>query len=153
VTATLGGSADRATSDALAKRWSDSFALHGFGYWAVELPGVAPFIGAIGLAVPNFEAHFTPAVEIGWRLAFDHWGKGYASEGARAALDFGFNTIGLDEIVAFTARINTKSRAVMERLGMHTDPKDDFHHVRLGPDHPLYHHVLYRLRREEWQSR
>jgi RimJ/RimL family protein N-acetyltransferase len=151
VTVTLGGSADRAASDALAKRWSASFAEHGFGYWAVELPGKAPFIGAIGLAVPSFEAHFTPTVEIGWRLAFDHWGGGYATEGARAALDFGFNAAELEEIVAFTAKSNTRSRAVMERLGMHTDPKDDFHHVRLGPDHPLYHHVLYRLRREEWK--
>jgi RimJ/RimL family protein N-acetyltransferase len=153
VTETLGGSATRAISDALAKRWSDSFAAHGFGYWAVELPGGAPFIGAIGLAVPGFDAHFMPAVEIGWRLAFDHWGKGYATEGARGALDFGFNQAGLDEIVAFTAASNTRSRAVMERLGMHTDPKDDFNHVRLGPDHPLYHHVLYRLRREDWMQR
>lgn len=153
VTATLAGSVDRAVSDALAKRWSDSFAQHGFGYWAVELPGIAPFIGAVGLAVPGFEAHFMPAVEIGWRLAFDHWGKGYATEGARAALDFGFDEIGLAEVVAFTAARNVKSRAVMERLGMHSDPQDDFNHVRLGPDHPLYHHVLYRLRREEWKSR
>jgi RimJ/RimL family protein N-acetyltransferase len=153
VTATLGGSADRATSDALARRWNDSFGTHGFGYWAIELPGGAPFIGAVGLSVPAFDAHFMPAVEIGWRLAFDHWGKGYATEGARAALDFGFNQAGLAEIVSFTARINTRSRAVMERLGMRTDPKDDFHHIRLGPDHPLYHHVLYRLRREDWASR
>jgi RimJ/RimL family protein N-acetyltransferase len=153
VTATLAGSADRATSDALARKWNGSFAEHGFGYWAVELPGNAPFIGALGLAVPGFAAHFMPAVEIGWRLAFDHWGKGYATEGARAALDFGFNQAGLEEIVAFTAKINKKSRAVMERLGMHSDPKDDFNHVRLGPDHPLYHHVLYRLRREAWKSR
>ena len=149
----MGGSADRATSDALAARFSDSFAQHGFGYWVVELPGIAPFIGAVGLSVPNFAAHFMPAVEIGWRLAFDHWGKGYATEGARAALDFGFDAADLDEIVSFTAAINMKSRAVMERLGMRTDPKDDFHHVRLGPDHPLYHHVLYRLRREDWASR
>jgi RimJ/RimL family protein N-acetyltransferase len=92
-------------------------------------------------------------VEIGWRLAFEHWGKGYATEGARAALDFGFNEIGLAEIVAFTAARNVKSSAVMERLGMHSDPKDDFNHVRLGPDHPLYHHVLYRLRREERKPR
>jgi RimJ/RimL family protein N-acetyltransferase len=153
VAAPLGGPADRAFSDALAARFSNSFAEHGFGYWAVELPGVAPFIGALGLSVPGFDAPFMPAVEIGWRLAFEHWGKGYATEGARAALDFGFNEANLAEIVSFTAKINTRSRAVMERLGMHSDPEDDFNHVRLGPDHPLYHHVLYRLRREEWQPR
>jgi RimJ/RimL family protein N-acetyltransferase len=151
VAATLGGPQDRAFSDALAARIAEEFATTGYGRWAVELPGVAPFIGFIGLAAPSFEAHFTPAVEIGWRLAFDHWGKGYATEGARAALDYGFNAARLEEIVSFTAKINTKSRAVMERLGMHTDPKDDFDHVRLGPDHPLYHHVLYRLRRNEWK--
>jgi RimJ/RimL family protein N-acetyltransferase len=149
----LGGTGDRAFSDALAQRFTASFAERGFGYWAIELPGVAPFIGAVGLSVPSFDAPFMPAVEIGWRLAFDHWGKGYATEGARAALDFGFNQAGLDEIVSFTAAINAKSRAVMERLGMQTDPRDDFTHVRLGPDHPLYHHVLYRLRRADWRAR
>jgi len=153
VTRTLAGSIDRAASDAMAARFSESFSRHGFGYWAVALPGVAPFIGALGLSVPGFDAPFMPAVEIGWRLAFDHWGKGYATEGARAALDYGFNTAGLEEIVSFTAAGNTRSRAVMERLGMRTDPKDDFGHVRLGPDHPLYHHVLYRLRREDWRGR
>jgi RimJ/RimL family protein N-acetyltransferase len=153
VAATLGGPQDRAFSDALAERIFAEFETADYGRWAVELPGVAPFIGFIGLAAPSFEAHFTPAIEIGWRLAFDHWGKGYATEGARAALDFGFTKAGLAEIVSFTAKSNTRSRAVMERLGMHSDPKDDFNHVRLGPDHPLYHHVLYRLRREEWKPR
>jgi len=150
VTVTLAGSMNRAESDALAARIIHGFATRGFGQWAVELPGVAPFIGFIGLSVPSFEAHFMPAVEIGWRLAFDHWGKGYATEGARAVLDFGFRQAGLDEIVSFTAASNTRSRAVMERLGMHSDPNDDFGHERLGKSHPLYHHVLYRLRREEW---
>lgn len=153
VAAMLGGPADRAASDAIAAHMIEGFRTRGFGYWAVELPGVAPFIGALGLSLPSFDAPFMPAVEIGWRLAFDHWGKGYASEGARAALDFGFNQAGLDEIVSFTARINTKSRAVMERLGMRTDPKDDFGNVRLAPDHPLHPHVLYRLRRAAWRPR
>ena len=153
VTVTLGGSIDRNASDALAARIVEGFEKRGFGQWAVELSGVAPFIGFIGLSVPGFDAPFMPAVEIGWRLAFDHWGKGYATEGARAALDYGFNAAGLAEIVSFTAAGNTRSRAVMERLGMRTDPKDDFGHVRLGPDHPLYHHVLYRLRRADWRGR
>ena len=152
VAATLGGPQDRAFSDAMAARIHAEFAATGYGRWAVELPGVAPFIGFIGLAAPSFEAHFTPAVEIGWRLAFEHWGKGYATEGARAALDFGFNQAGLEEIVSFTAKINTKSRAVMERLGMRTDPKDDFNHVALPAEHPLYQHVLYRLSREDWRA-
>jgi RimJ/RimL family protein N-acetyltransferase len=153
VTRTLAGSLDRAASDAMATRFSESFAKHGFGYWAVELPGAAPFIGALGLSIPAFDAPFMPVVEIGWRLAFDHWGKGYATEGAKAALDYGFNQAGLEEIVSFTAAGNSRSRAVMERLGMRTDPKDDFNHVRLGPDHPLYHHVLYRLSKEDWRAR
>jgi RimJ/RimL family protein N-acetyltransferase len=147
----LGGPQDRAFSDALAARIFSEFETVGYGRWAVEVPGVAPFIGFVGISAPSFEAHFTPAIEIGWRLAFDHWGKGYATEGARAVLDFGFNEAGLDEIVSFTAASNTRSRAVMERLGMHRDPKDDFGHERLGKAHPLYHHVLYRLRREEWR--
>jgi len=151
VAATLGGPQDRAFSDALAARILQEFETAGYGRWAVEVPGVAPFIGFVGLAAPSFAAHFTPCIEIGWRLAFDHWGKGYATEGARAALDFGFREAGLKEIVSFTAQSNTKSRAVMERLGMHTDPKDDFGHERLGKDHPLYRHVLYRLRAEEWR--
>ena len=150
VTATLAGSMTRAESDALAGRIADGFAQRGYGLWAIEVPGTAPFIGFVGLSVPGFEAPFMPAVEVGWRLAFDHWGHGYATEGAAAVLDFGFGAAALAEIVSFTAESNTRSRAVMERLGMHRDPKDDFGHVRLGPDHPLYRHVLYRLRRDEW---
>ncbi|HEY4162453.1 MAG TPA: GNAT family N-acetyltransferase [Dongiaceae bacterium] len=151
VTITLGGSLTRAQSDTLVERIVLGFATQGFGQWAVEIPGEAPFIGFIGLSVPSFDAPFMPAVEIGWRLAFDHWGKGYATEGARAALEFGFTTAGLDEIVSFTAASNMRSRAVMERLGMHRDPRDDFSHVRLGKDHPLFQHVLFRLKRREWR--
>ena len=153
VTATLAGSMTRDQSDALAGRIAEGFAQHGWGLWAVEVPGIARFIGFVGLSVPGFAAPFMPAVEIGWRLAFDHWGQGYATEAAAAALDFGFGEAGLAEIVSFTAAGNARSRAVMERLGMHRNPKDDFGHVRLGPDHPLYRHVLYRLRRDEWLGR
>ena len=151
VTATLAGALTRAESDALADRIAARFREKGFGQWAVELPGQAPFIGFIGLAAPSFEAHFTPAVEIGWRLAFDHWGHGYATEGAGAVLDFAFAQVGLGEVVSFTAESNARSRAVMERIGMHYDPRDDFDHPNLAPTHPLVRHVLYRLRREEWQ--
>ena len=150
VAASLGGPQDRTFSDALAARILNEFDDYGYGRWAIEVPGKAPFIGFVGLAVPSFEAHFTPCVEIGWRLAFDHWGRGYATEGAVAAMEFGFSAAGLEEIVSFTAASNARSRAVMDRLGMHCDPADDFGHERLGRAHPLYRHVLYRITREEW---
>ncbi|MGZ6028779.1 MAG: GNAT family N-acetyltransferase [Myxococcaceae bacterium] len=123
---------------------------HGFGWWAVELPGVTPFIGWVGLARPRFEAHFTPCVEIGWRLAAAFWNQGYATEGAREALRFGWELASprLEEIVAFTAPANGRSRRVMEKLGMRHDPADDFEHPNLPPGHPLRPHVLYRTRRE-----
>ncbi len=134
----------RAESDAGADRIERHFEERGFGLWAVELPDVAPFIGFVGLQVPRFAAHFTPCVEIGWRLDPEFWGRGYATEGARAALAFGFEILQLDEIVAMTVPANRRSRAVMERLGMTRDPKDDF-------DNPLVEgvlkrHVLYRIR-------
>ncbi|MEX1006936.1 MAG: GNAT family N-acetyltransferase [Acidimicrobiia bacterium] len=90
--------------------FEERFDEHGYGLWAVEVPGVAPCIGFIGLDLATFDAPFTPAVEVGWRLARDHWGKGYASEGARAALQFGFDTIGLDEIVSVTTPRNVRYR-------------------------------------------
>jgi RimJ/RimL family protein N-acetyltransferase len=136
---------DRAASDALAKRIREHFERHGFGLWAVEAPGVAPFLGFVGLSIPRFTAAFTPCVEVGWRLARGYWGKGYATEAARAALDVGFVNVGLDEIVSFTVPANGRSIAVMQRLGMTRDPADDFDHPSLPPDHPLRRHVLYRL--------
>jgi RimJ/RimL family protein N-acetyltransferase len=108
-------------------------------------------IGFVGLATPTFEAPFMPTVEIGWRLAKQAWGRGYATEAGRAALEHGFRTLGLPEIVSFTAVPNAPSIAVMRRLGMHRDPKDDFDHPRVPEGHPLRRHVLYRLRAEEWQ--
>lgn len=116
----------------------------GFGLWAVEVPGVADFIGYVGLTTPRFEAPFMPCVEIGWRLAFEHWGHGYATEGARAALAHGFKTLKLPEIVAMTAVGNQRSRNVMEKLGMTHDPADDFDHPLLPAGHTLSRHVLYR---------
>jgi RimJ/RimL family protein N-acetyltransferase len=137
----------RTESDALAERIEAHFGRHGFGLWAVEIPGVTPFAGFTGLSVPAFEAHFTPCVEIGWRLAREHWGKGYATEGARAALRFGFEQAGLAEIVSFTTPANLASRRVMERIGMRHSPSDDFDHPGLPEGHPLRRHVLYRLAR------
>lgn len=135
----------RTESDALAGRIRAGFAERGFGWWAVEAPGVAEFIGCIGLLVPSFEAAFTPCVEIAWRLAAGQWGRGYATEAARAALEFGFGPLGLGEIVAFTVPANRRSRAVMERLGMTHSQAENFEHPRLPAGHPLRRHVLYRL--------
>lgn len=119
---------------------------HGFGFWAVEAIGVADFVGFVGISIPSFEAHFTPCVEVGWRLAFEHWGHGYATEAARAAVDFAFGRLGLEQIVAFTVPPNWRSIRVMQRLGMTHSTDDDFDHPRLPPGHPLRRHVLYRLR-------
>lgn len=131
-------------SDARVARIESHFAQHGYGLWAVEIADVAPFAGFIGLCHTPFEAHFTPSVEIGWRLAAENWGRGYAPEGAQAVLTFGFETLGLAEIVSFTVPENLRSRRVMEKLGMQHDPREDFDHPLLSPGHPLRRHVLYR---------
>ncbi|WP_394841951.1 GNAT family N-acetyltransferase [Pendulispora brunnea] len=135
----------RTDSDALVARIGQHWDEHGFGLWAIEVPGEAPFIGFTGLARPRFHAHFTPCVEIGWRLAAEHWGRGYATEAARAALRVGFEVLGLPEIVSFTAVGNARSRRVMEKLGMRHEPRDDFDHPSLPEGHRLRRHVLYRL--------
>ena len=136
----------RAESDERVASIRRHFDEHGFGRWAVEAPGVADFVGVVGLAVFEADVPFAPCVELGWRLACEHWGRGYATEAARAALGFGFRVAGLDEIVAFTVPANTRSRRVMERLGMTRDPADDFDHPSLPEGHALRRHVLYRLR-------
>jgi RimJ/RimL family protein N-acetyltransferase len=136
----------RAQSDALVlQRIIPQFAERGFGLWAVEVPDVAPFVGYVGLDVPTFEADFAPCVEVGWRLAFPHWGHGYATEAARVAIAFGSEGAGLDEIVSFTSPANRRSIAVMERLGM--SYAGEFDHPRLPAGHRLRRHVLYRLSR------
>lgn len=137
----------REASDAFVARVEAHFEKHGFGLWAVEIPGVTPFAGYVGLAKPPFDAPFTPCVEIGWRLSPDTWGKGYATEGARAVLAHGFGTLGLEEILSWTVPANMRSRRVMEKLGMTHDPRDDFDHPLLPEGHPLRRHVLYRIKR------
>jgi len=139
---------DRTESDALAARIREHFDRHGFGLWAVEVPGVASFAGFVGLSVPKFQAHFTPCVEVGWRLAREQWGHGYATEAAKAAINFGFREAGLDQIVSFTVPQNLRSRRVMEKVGMTHSPADDFDHPNLPQGHHLQRHVLYRLRRQ-----
>jgi RimJ/RimL family protein N-acetyltransferase len=139
----------RTESDAFVReRAVPAFAERGYGPWAVEVRGVAPFIGYVGLLVPAFEARFTPCVEIGWRLAFPAWGHGYATEAARLAIAYGFAEGGLAEIVSFTVPANRRSIAVMERIGMRADGQ--FEHPRLPTGHVLSRHVLYRLSRSEW---
>jgi RimJ/RimL family protein N-acetyltransferase len=141
----------RAESAAMAARIEEHFARHGFGLWAVEVAGVADFIGFVGLSVPNFQAHFTPCVEVGWRLAYKHWGQGYATEAANAALHFAFGQLHLEEVVSFTVPANDRSRRVMERLGMARSPDDDFDHPNLAIGHRLRRHILYRLPRCAWR--
>ena len=131
-------------SDALADRIQSHIEDHGWGLWAVEIPGVTEFAGFIGLSNPRFHAHFTPCTEVGWRLASEFWGCGYATEGARAALTFGLQTLALPEVVSFTVPENVRSIRVMERIGMTRSPDDDFEHPVLPEGHPLRRHVLYR---------
>lgn len=137
----------RAESDATADRIETHFNEHGFGLWAIEIPRVASFAGFAGLTWARFEAHFTPAVEIGWRLAAEHWGQGYATQAARLTLRHAFETLALAEVVSFTSVTNARSRAVMERIGMRHDPSGAFDHPSLPENHPLRRHVLYRLSR------
>lgn len=139
----------REESDANYARIKAHFEQHGYGLWAAELLGVAPFVGFVGLAIPRFEAHFTPCVEIGWRLAAEYWGSGLATEGARAALAFGFESLDLAEIVSFTATANHRSRRVMEKLGMIHEPSKDFDHPLLPAGHRLSRHVYYRIARPD----
>jgi ribosomal-protein-alanine N-acetyltransferase len=125
----------------------------GFGLWAVGVEGTADFIGFVGLHRALFEADFTPAVEVGWRLASLYWGRGYATEAARAAIGFGFEQIGLSEIVSFTNVANTRSQSVMKRIGMVRDPGDDFDHPTVPEGHPVRRHVLYRLKAQDFSGR
>ncbi len=136
----------RAESDALVDRIEAGFDEHGFGLWAVEAP--EGFVGFTGLSVPRFEAPFLPAVEIGWRLARRAWGRGYASEAATAALDHGFDVVGLDSVVSFTAVGNARSQRVMRRLGMRL--VGEFEHPGVPRGHPVRRHVLYRVDRADW---
>lgn len=136
---------------AFIDRIESGFDQDGFGLWALQRLDNSEFIGYTGLVSPTFEAHFTPAVEVGWRLAKDHWGLGFATEAARSAIGFGFETAHLDEIVSFTVPANKRSTAVMERIGMTHDPADDFDHPRLPEGSAHRRHVLYRLTRERWR--
>jgi RimJ/RimL family protein N-acetyltransferase len=168
----------RDESDATAASIQAAIERRGWGFWAVEVKGgggggvhaagegvaagaahaadegaaahAGAFIGFVGLSVPSFTSHFTPCVEIGWRLAKEHWGNGYASEAAAACLRFGFEKLKLRQIVAFTVPLNKRSIGVMKRIRMSRDPADDFDHPKLSEGHPLRRHVLYRIDRSDW---
>jgi RimJ/RimL family protein N-acetyltransferase len=142
---------DRAASDAMIDRLQTKIIEKGWGFWAVESKQDQQFIGFVGLEIPKSNLPFSPCVEIGWRLAFEYWGKGYATEAAKAALKVGFNKLELSEIVSFTTIDNHRSSAVMERLGMNRE-SETFEHPSLPAGHRLREHCLYRLSRERWQS-
>jgi RimJ/RimL family protein N-acetyltransferase len=141
-----------AESDAFVNRIEQGFDELGFGLWAVEQRTDRSFIGFVGLSPATFEAHFTPAVEVGWRLDRRVWGRGIATEAASAALSDGFGRLGLDAVVSFTATINIPSRRVMEKLGMAHDPGEDFDHPSVALDSPLRRHVLYRMAAARWSG-
>jgi RimJ/RimL family protein N-acetyltransferase len=137
----------RDETDRMVDRNLAHFDRHGFGLYAAELRDPGLFIGFIGLAVPSFQAHFTPCVEIGWRLATAYWNRGLATEGARETLRYAFDSLHLPEVVSFTVPANLPSRRVMEKLGLTHDESDDFDHPNLPEGHPLRRHVLYRIRK------
>jgi RimJ/RimL family protein N-acetyltransferase len=137
----------RPESDETAERIRRGLRERGWGLWAVEAPSLASFCGFVGLQSPTFEAAFTPCVEVGWRLARAYWGRGFATEAARAALGFGFGRLGLSEVVSMTVPSNLRSQRVMQRLGMTRNAADDFDHPRLPEGHRLRRHVLYRISR------
>jgi ribosomal-protein-alanine N-acetyltransferase len=139
--------------DAWIDRQQVHLETHGFCFWAVESKADGTFIGAAGLLRVGYEAHFTPAVEVGWRLDRRFWGQGYAPEAAARAIRFGFEHLDLQEIVANTVPANRNSRRVMEKLGMSHTAADDFDHPLVPIEHPLRRQVLYRLSRDKWSGR
>jgi RimJ/RimL family protein N-acetyltransferase len=149
----LPGALSAENSRALMERIEEHFEEHGFGLWALELPGEAPLVGWTGLSCVDPQMPFAPAVEIGWRLARQYWGRGLATEAASAAADYAFETLRLGSLVSFTARGNVRSRRVMERLGMHRAQGGDFLHPALPAGHDLAEHVLYRLDAAYWRIR
>jgi RimJ/RimL family protein N-acetyltransferase len=142
----------KAQADTFIQSMKEHFNQHGFGLYACVLRETNELIGFVGLNIPNFETHFTPCVEVGWRLSSQHWGKGYATEAAMVAMEDGFLNHQLNEIVSFTVPLNVRSRRVMEKLGMKNNSKDDFNHPKLPLEHPLSLHVLYRIKKLDWQT-
>ena len=134
------------------ERIKKHFDAHGFGHWAVEIADSKKFIGCVGLNIPRYTLPFSPCVEVAWRICAEEWGKGYAPEAANEALRDGFERVGLQEIVSFTALTNLKSRRVMEKLGMQHCPAENFDHPMVPRCHSLRQHVLYRMRKADWRA-
>ena len=141
----------REASDASIDAWQSQFAQRGWSNWAVEVAETQTFIGFVGLSIPRRVFPFSTCVEIGWRLARAHWGNGFATEGARGALRVGIEQLALPEIVSFTTVLNLRSRAVMERIGMH-DTHEDFNHPGIPEGHPQRLHCLYRMSQAQWSA-
>jgi ribosomal-protein-alanine N-acetyltransferase len=141
----------REQSDTMVDRICEHFASYGYGFWAVSRLAGGPCLGMVGLRHVQFEAHFTPCLEVGWRLAAEHWGQGFATEAAQAALNFAFGDLQQKEVVAFTVPANQASRRVMEKLGMTHSPAENFEHPALPEGHPLREHVLYRMPCTLWE--
>jgi RimJ/RimL family protein N-acetyltransferase len=152
VVESLGAAPSRAESDAIVDHIGAEIVRDGWGLWAIEVGRGAPFAGMVGLHRVRAELPCTPAVEVEWRLHPDHWGRGYATEGALESLRYGFDEAGLREVVSFTTTGNLRSQAVMRRIGMVRDPGADFDHPRLPVGSPLRPHVLYRIERSQWPS-
>jgi RimJ/RimL family protein N-acetyltransferase len=144
---------DRAESDTQMAHIRERIATDGLGYYAAEMKETGAFIGFVGPGRPNLDAPFMPAIEIGWRLARESWGNGYATEAAGAVVDHAFGSLGLDALVSYTTEWNRRSRRVMEKIGMTRDPRDDFMHPNLPAGHKLAPHVLYRIDRAAWLTR
>ncbi len=138
-------------SNTIANKCQSLIDDNGWGFWAVSLKETDAFIGMVGLNNANADMPFSPAVEIAWRLDNDYWGLGYATEAARASLNFAFVELGIEEVVSFTAVINKRSQLVMERLGM-TNTQENFYHPMINPNHRLAEHVLYKMTRQQWQD-
>lgn len=135
----------------LIQHINEQYERYGYTLYAVETKDTGEFIGFVGLnhpnfKIPNFIGKNNPVIEIGWRLSAQHWNRGYASEAAKAVVEYAFSVLNLKELISFTAVTNTRSRRVMEKLGMQHDTSDDFDHPRVAPTHPLCRHVLYRLK-------
>ena len=154
----LGDNITRTESEAMAVRMCTHWAQRGFGVWALELRGDdgqrgarGPLIGLCGIVVPRYETKFSPFVEIIWRLATAHWGKGLVIEAARAALEDGFTEHDFPDVVATTVQQNQRSWRVMERLGMRRSPQDDFDHPLVPEANPLRPHIVYRISCDAWR--
>ncbi len=139
-------------SDALIDQIEASFDENGFGLWAVERLEDGRLLGFTGLGTSDFGARFCPAIDIGWTLARDVWGHGYATWGAVAAMNFAFNELQLDQVVAHTTQLNERSQVAMRRLGMTNDPGDDFDAPWYEMGHPRRRFVLYRMEASDWHQ-